>query len=63
MIYWHKKIFLGIILKIEIVLHQNPYRVWEYYNPKCSLAQAFDIAINNEGLRDIGDPKDLYEQA
>ena len=50
------KIFLGIILKIEIVLHPS-YRVWEYYNPKCSLAQAFDIAINNEGLRDIGDPK------
>ena len=33
------------------------YRVWEYYNPKCSLAQAFDIAINNKGVRDLSDPK------
>ena len=33
------------------------YRVWEYYNQKCSLAQAFDIAINNEGVRELQDAK------
>lgn len=35
----------------------EPYRVWEYYNQKASLAQAFDIAINNKGLRNLPNPK------
>ena len=35
----------------------EPYRVWEYYNQKCSLRQAFDIQINNKGIRDVPIPK------
>jgi ADP-heptose:LPS heptosyltransferase len=30
--------------------------VWEYYNQKCNLSQAFDIAINNKGVRDLPKP-------
>jgi len=35
----------------------EPYRVWEYYNQKCSIAQAYDIAINNKGLRKLQKPR------
>ena len=31
----------------------EPYRIWEYYNQKCSLGQAYDIAINDKGIRDL----------
>ena len=34
----------------------EPYRVWEYYNQKCSLGQAFDIELNNKGLRELPTP-------
>lgn len=34
----------------------EPYRVWEYYNQKCSIAQAFDIEINKQGIRDLSVP-------
>jgi ADP-heptose:LPS heptosyltransferase len=34
----------------------EPYQVWEYYNQKASISQAFDIAINKKGLRDIPKP-------
>lgn len=34
----------------------EPYRVWEYYNQKCSIAQAFDIEINKQGIRDLPVP-------
>jgi hypothetical protein len=34
----------------------EPYRVWEYYNQKCSIAQAYDIAINGKGVRDLPKP-------
>ena len=37
-------------------IHTEPYRVWEYYNQKCSLAQAFDIQINDKGVRDLPTP-------
>ena len=53
---WHKNLFKDYI-KDRDCITPEPYRVWEYYNQKASLAQAFDIAINNEGLRDVGDPK------
>lgn len=54
--FWHKGLFE------EHIKHRNcvtpePYRVWEYYNQQCSIAQAFDIAISNKGLRDIPSPK------
>lgn len=54
--HWHKNLFKDYI-KDRDCITPEPYRVWEYYNQKCSLAQAFDIAINNKGVRDLPDPK------
>lgn len=53
---WHKGLFDQHIKHRDCVTPE-PYRVWEYYNQKCSLAQAFDIAINNKGVRDLPPPK------
>lgn len=53
---WHKGLFESY-LKDRNCVSPEPYRVWEYYNQKCSLAQAFDIAISNKGLRDVSTPK------
>lgn len=53
---WHKGLFEDYI-KDRICASPEPYRIWEYYNQKCSLAQAFDIAISNKGLRDVSLPK------
>lgn len=60
--HWHKNLFE------EHIKHRNcvtpePYRVWEYYNQKCSLAQAFDIAINNKGVRELPAPKIYLNKA
>lgn len=52
---WHKNLFVEKLKDRDIVTPE-PYRVWEYYNQKCSLAQAFDISINNKGIRDLGRP-------
>lgn len=52
---WHKNLFKEKLKDREIV-SLEPYRVWEYYNQKCSLAQAFDIEINNQGIRDLPKP-------
>jgi ADP-heptose:LPS heptosyltransferase len=38
------------------VVSLEPYRVWEYYNQKCNLTQAFDILINNKGIRKLPKP-------
>lgn len=54
--FWHKGLFEQFI-KDRNCVTPEPYRVWEYYNQQCSLAQAFDIAINNKGVRDLEDPK------
>lgn len=54
--HWHKGLFDQHIKHRDCVTPE-PYRVWEYYNQKCSLAQAFDIAINNKGVRDLPPPK------
>ena len=53
---WHKGLFDQHIKHRDCVTPE-PYRVWEYFNQKCSLAQAFDIAINNKGVRDLAPPK------
>lgn len=53
--HWHKNLFEEKLINMEIVTPE-PYRVWEYYNQKCSLSQAFDIAINNKGVRDLQKP-------
>lgn len=52
---WHKGLFEEY-LKHRDIISPEPYRVWEYFNQKCSLAQAFDILINNEGVRELQDP-------
>ena len=53
--HWHKGLFE------EHIKHRNcvtpePYRIWEYYNQKCDLAQAFDIEINGKGVRKLDKP-------
>lgn len=53
--HWHKNLFEDKLINMDLV-SPEPYRVWEYYNQKCSLAQAFDIAINNKGIRDLEKP-------
>lgn len=53
---WHKGLFDQHI-KHRDCITPEPYRVWEYFNQKCGLAQAFDIAINNKGVRDLPSPK------
>lgn len=58
---WHKGLFEQHIKHRDIVTPE-PYRVWEYYNQKCSLTQAFDIAINNKGIRELPAPKVVLNQ-
>lgn len=52
---WHKGLFKDYLKNREIV-STEPYRVWEYYNQQCSIAQAFDIEINNKGIRPLPKP-------
>lgn len=52
---YHKALFEERLINHDIV-SLEPYRIWEYYNQKCSLAQAFDIEINNKGIRDLAAP-------
>jgi len=53
--HWHKDLFRTHIQSRDIVTTE-PYRIWEYYNQKCNLSQAFDIQINNKGIRDLPKP-------
>lgn len=52
---WHKNLFVEK-LKDKDIISLEPYRVWEYYNQQCSLAQAFDIEINKKGIRELPKP-------
>lgn len=52
---WHKNIFQDKLIDTDII-STEPYRIWEYYNQKCSLSQAFDIEINNKGIRPLPKP-------
>ena len=52
---WHKGLFKDYLKNREIVTTE-PYRVWEYYNQQCSIAQAFDVQVNNKGLREMSKP-------
>jgi hypothetical protein len=52
---WHKHLFRDQIQPRELVTTE-PYRVWEYYNQKCSISQAFDIQINGKGIRELPRP-------
>lgn len=53
---FHKNLFVDKI-KDRNCFSPEPYRIWEYYNQKVSIAQAFDIAINNKGIRALNSPK------
>ena len=52
---WHKNLFVEK-LKDKDIYTIEPYRVWEYYNQKCSIAQAIDIEINKQGVRELPKP-------
>jgi hypothetical protein len=52
---WHKGLFEDFI-KDRNCVSPEPYRVWEYYNQQCSIAQAFDIEISKKGIRDLTAP-------
>ena len=52
---WHKDLFRTHI-QMRNVVTTEPYRIWEYYNQKCNLSQAFDIQINNQGVRELPKP-------
>jgi len=51
----HKNIFQDKI-KDRNYYSPEPYQLWEYYNQKASIAQAFDILINKKGIRQIPYP-------
>jgi len=53
---WHKGLFDQHLRNKDIVTPE-PYRINEYFNQKCSLAQAFDIEINGlEKTRELPAP-------
>ena len=47
---WHKNLF-NEYLKDRQLITPEPYRVWEYYNQKCIISKAYEIAINKKGIR------------
>jgi ADP-heptose:LPS heptosyltransferase len=53
--FGHKNLFKDKI-KDRIYKFPEPYQVWEYYNNLATISQAFDIAINNKGLRPLPPP-------
>jgi len=53
---WHKNLFQDKLKNMDVVTTE-PYRIYEYYNQQCSIAQAFDIQINNKGVRKLEKPK------
>lgn len=52
---WHKGLFQDKLKNMDIE-SPEPYRLWEYYNQKCNLTQAFDIILNNKGIRELPAP-------
>jgi ADP-heptose:LPS heptosyltransferase len=59
---FHKGLFEEKI-KNRNCVSPEPYRIWEYYNQKCSIAQAFDIEINKKGIRDLHIPQIYLNKA
>jgi len=52
------------LLKDSDIFSPEPYRLWEYYNQKCSLAEAFDKLINEtDDHSDIGKPNLVLNKA
>ena len=53
---WHKGLFDEHLKDKELVTPE-PYRINEYFNQQCSMAQAFDIEINSlETARELSHP-------
>lgn len=52
---WTKNLFHNMLKQRDCV-QPEPYMVHEYYNQECSLSQAFDIIINNKGIRELPKP-------
>ena len=60
---WHKGLFEKEIKHRDCV-SPEPYRDWHYYNQKCSLAQSFDIIINElDSPRDLPKPNIVLSKA
>lgn len=52
------------LLKDSEIISPEPYRLWEYYNQKCSLAEAFDKIINEtDDHSDLGIPNIVLNKA
>lgn len=52
---YHKNLFHTKVVNMDIV-SPEPYRVNDYFNQKCNIAQAFDILINKKGIRELPKP-------
>ena len=52
---YHKNLFHTKLINMDIV-SPEPYRLNEYFNQKCDIAQAFDMLINNKGIRELPAP-------
>ena len=52
---YHKNLFHTKLINMDIV-SPEPYRLNEYFNQKCDIAQAFDILINKKGIRELPAP-------
>lgn len=52
------------LLKDSDIITPEPYRIWEYYNQKCSLVEGFDKLINEtEDHSDLGIPELVLSKA
>ena len=60
--FHHKNLFHDKI-KDRVYKFPEPYQVWEYYNNLATISQAFDIAINNKGLRPVPQPTIVLSNA
>jgi hypothetical protein len=58
---FHKNLFQDKLINMTLK-SPEPYRTWEYYNQKASIAQAYDIEINNKGIRDLQKPTIRYSK-
>ena len=52
---WHKNLFADKLKERDCV-SLEPYRIWEYYNQKANISQAFDIEMSNKGVRELPKP-------
>lgn len=52
---WTKNLFNNM-LKHRECIWPEPYQLYQYYNQECSITQAFDLIINNKGIRDLPKP-------